>query len=67
MARGTLKESPLQTAIRAMKDEDGANGKRLNLEQIAGKYYGGDKTRAVFAISMARQYTKAFKESADSA
>ena len=50
-----------------MKDEDGTNGKRLSLEQIAGKYYGGDKTRAVFAISMARQYTKAFKESADSA
>ena len=67
MARGTSKESPLQTAIKAMKDEDGANGKRLNLEQIAGKYYGGDKTRTVFAISMARQYTKAFKESADSA
>ena len=67
MARGTSKESPLQTAIRAMKDEDGTNGKRLSLEQIAGKYYGGDKTRAVFAISMARQYTKAFKENADSA
>ena len=67
MARGTSKESPLQTAIRAMKDEDGANGKRLSLEQIAGKYYGGDKTRTVFAISMARQYTKAFSENADSA
>ena len=50
-----------------MKDEDGVNGKRLSLEQIAGKYYGGDKTRTVFAISMARQYTKVFKESADSA
>ena len=67
MARGTSKESPLQTAIKAMKDEDGVNGKRLNLEQIAGKYYGGDKTRTVFAISMARQYTKAFSEKADSA
>ena len=67
MARGTSKESPLQTAIKAMKDEDGVNGKRLSLEQIAEKYYGGDKTRTVFAISTARQYTKAFKESADSA
>ena len=67
MTRGTSKESPLQTAIRAMKDEDGANGKRLSLEQIAGKYYGGDKTRTAFAISMARQYTKAFSEKAESA
>ena len=67
MARGSPKESPLQTAIRAMKDEDGANGKRLSLEQIAGKYYGGDKTRTVFAISMARQYTKAFSEKSESA
>ena len=67
MARGSSKESPIQTAIKAMKDEDGTSGKRLSLEQIAGKYYGGDKTRTVFAISMARQYTKAFKESADSA
>ena len=67
MARGKSKESPIQTAIRAMKDEDGANGKRLNLEQIAGKYYGGDKTRTFFAISMARQYTKAFSEKAESA
>ena len=67
MARGTSKESPLQTAIKAMRDEDGANGKRLNLEQIAGKYYGGDKTRTVFAISMARQYTKAFSEKSESA
>ena len=67
MARGTSKESPLQTAIKAMKDEDGVNGKRLSLEQIAGKYYGGDKTHAVFAISMARQYTKAFSEKAESA
>ena len=67
MARGTSKDSPIQTAIKAMKDEDGTNGKRLTLDQIAGKYYGGDKTRTVFAISMARQYTKAFKESADSA
>ena len=67
MARGTSKESPIQTAIRAMKDEDGVNGKRLSLEQIAGKYYGGDKTRAVFAISMARQYTKAFSEKDESA
>ena len=67
MARGTSKESPLQTAIKAMRDEDGVSGKRLSLEQIAGKYYGGDKTRTAFAISMARQYTKAFKESADSA
>ena len=50
-----------------MKDEDGVNGKRLSLEQIAGKYYGGDKTRAVFAISMARQYTKAFSEKDESA
>ena len=61
MARRASKESPLQTAIKAMRDEDGANGKRLSLEQIAGKYYGGDKTRTVFAISVARQYTKAFK------
>ena len=67
MARRTSKESPLQTAIKAMRDEDGANGKRLNLEQIAGKYYGGDKTRTVFAISMARQYTKAFSEKSESA
>ena len=67
MARGSSKESPIQTAIRAMKDEDGANGKRLTLDQIAGKYYGGDKTRTVFAISMARQYIKAFNENADSA
>ena len=67
MASGTSKESPLQTAIKAMKDEDGVNGKRLSLEQIAGKYYGGDKTRTVFAISMARQYTKAFSEKAESA
>ena len=67
MARETSKESPLQTAIKAMKDEDGVNGTRLSLEQIAGKYYGGDKTRTVFAISMARQYTKAFKENAESA
>ena len=67
MARGSSKDSPIQTAIKAMKDEDGVNGKRLSLEQIAGKYYGGDKTRTVFAISMARQYTKAFKENADSA
>ena len=61
MARRASKESPLQIAIKAMKDEDGVNGKRLNLEQIAGKYYGGDKTRTVFAISVARQYTQAFK------
>lgn len=67
MARGTLKDSPLQTAIKAMRDEDGTNGKRLSLEQIAGKYYGGDKTRTVFAISMARQYTKAFSEKSESA
>ena len=67
MARGTSKESPLQTAIRAMKDEDGTNGKRLSLEQIAGKYYGGDKTRTAFAIGMARQYIKAFNENAESA
>ena len=67
MARGSSKESPIQTAIRAMKDEDGVNGKRLTLDQIAGKYYGGDKTRTVFAISMARQYTKAFSEKVESA
>ena len=67
MARGTSKDSPIQTAIKAMKDEDGTNGKRLSLEQIAGKYYGGDKTRTAFAISMARQYIKAFNENAESA
>lgn len=67
MARGISKDSPLQTAIKAMRDEDGTNGKRLSLEQIAGKYYGGDKTRTVFAISMARQYTKAFSEKSESA
>lgn len=54
------KETPMQIAIKAMKDEDGVNGKRLKLEQIAEKYYGGDKTKAFFAISAARQYIKAF-------
>lgn len=53
-------ETPIQVALRAMHDEDGAGGKRLTLDQIASKYYGGDKNKTVFAISAARQYAKAF-------
>lgn len=53
-------ETPIQTALKAMRDEDGGGGKRLTLEQIANKYYSGDKNKTVFAISAARQYAKAF-------
>ena len=53
-------ETPIQIALKAMRDEDGANGKRLTLDQIANKYYNGDKNKTAFAISAARQYAKAF-------
>lgn len=53
-------ETPIQIALKAMRDEDGANGKRLTLDQIAAKYYGGDRIKTAFAISTARQYAKAF-------
>lgn len=51
----------MQIAINAMRDEDGANGKRLTLEQIANKYFDNDKMRALYAISTARKYVEAFR------
>lgn len=54
------RESPIQIAIKAMRDEDGVNGKRLTLEQIANKYFGDDQVRAAYAIATARKYVSAF-------
>ena len=58
--RNKSAETPIQIAINAMRDEDGVNGKRLTLEQIANKYFGNDKNKAVYAISAARRYVRAF-------
>ena len=58
--QGKSKDTPMQIAIKAMRDEDGVNGKRLTLEQIANKYFDNDKIRATFAIGAARHYVRAF-------
>lgn len=54
------KETPIQVAIKAMRDFDGTNGKKLTLDQIANKYYGDDKIASAYALMTAKRYVDSF-------
>lgn len=59
MPKGKQTSSPLDIAMKALRDERGTSGESLTLDQIASKYYGGDRTKASIALSVARKYADA--------